>query len=329
MWRVDVQRGLAHQVVLEVADRGADLLVGELAGGGSDLAARGGGLGVDQRLLDLGGDLLLLLLARELLLAVQRLLEGRAEAVAHGLEARVVAGGRREGRLRPAGEAAQLVHRVADLLDHLVAELDGPDDDLLRQLVGAALDHRDGVARAGHHHVERRGGQLVHGGERDVLVARHPDAQPAQRAEERHGGERQRGAGADDREDVGVVLLVVGQHERLHLHVGLEALGPQRTDRAIRHAHGQDLLLRRRALTLEEAAGDLARGVGLLAVVEREGEEVDPLARGRDRGAREHDRLAVRHHHRAGSQSRHPTRLDRERLAAHVDRHHMLRQVAS
>ena len=58
------------------------------------------------------------------------------------------------------------------------------------------------------------------------------------------------------------------------LHFVEEALGEQRADRAVDQARGQRLLLGRAAFALEEAAGDAARGVGLLDVVDREREEV-------------------------------------------------------
>ena len=53
------------------------------------------------------------------------------------------------------------------------------------------------------------------------------------------------------------------------------ALGEERPQRAVDHARGEDLLLVRPALALEEAAGDLAAGVGVLAVVDGQGQEVD------------------------------------------------------
>src|SRR5439155_1097611 len=62
-----------------------------------------------------------------------------------------------------------------------------------------------------------------------------------------------------------------------------------RTEGAVDQAGGEDLLLRRPALALEEAAGDLPGGEGLLLVVAGEGEEVDALARGGERRRRDQD----------------------------------------
>ena len=58
------------------------------------------------------------------------------------------------------------------------------------------------------------------------------------------------------------------------LHFVVEAFGKQRADRAVDQARGERFLLRRATFALEEAAGDLARGVGLLDVVDGQREEV-------------------------------------------------------
>ena len=62
----------------------------------------------------------------------------------------------------------------------------------------------------------------------------------------------------------------------VHDDLGLvaEALGEQRPDRPVDQARGQHLLLGRPAFALEEAAGDLAGGEGLLLVVHGEREEI-------------------------------------------------------
>ena len=53
------------------------------------------------------------------------------------------------------------------------------------------------------------------------------------------------------------------------------AFEEQRADRAVDQARGQDLLLARTAFALEEAAGDLAGGEGLLLVVDGQREEIE------------------------------------------------------
>jgi hypothetical protein len=86
----------------------------------------------------------------------------------------------------------------------------------------------------------------------------------------------------------------VGREGRAdHLHLVLEALGPQRPDRPVDHPRGQDRSFARATLALEEAAGDLAGGVHALLDVDRQREEVRALARlGAALRSRQHHRLA-------------------------------------
>jgi hypothetical protein len=76
------------------------------------------------------------------------------------------------------------------------------------------------------------------------------------------------------RGDVGLHLGVQAQHVDDDLHFIEEAIREQRADRAVDQAAGQRLQFARAAFTLEEAAGDLAGGVGLLDVVDGQREEV-------------------------------------------------------
>ncbi len=103
----------------------------------------------------------------------------------------------------------------------------------------------------------------------------------------------QRRGGAVDGEDVGVVLAVGREDERDDLRLVVEALREEGPHGTVDQARGQDLLLGRPALALEPAAGDPAGGVGVLAVVDGQREEVGVLLGllGEDGGG-EHDGVA-------------------------------------
>jgi hypothetical protein len=77
----------------------------------------------------------------------------------------------------------------------------------------------------------------------------------------------------DEAEDVVVVLLVGGEDVDDDLHLVLEAFREERPDGAVDDPAGEDLLIARTPLALDEAAGDLARRVGLLLVLDGEREE--------------------------------------------------------
>ena len=88
-------------------------------------------------------------------------------------------------------------------------------------------------------------------------------------------------------------LTPVGR-DRAGLDLDLVAVAgrEQRPDRPVDQPGGEDLLGRGPPLALDEAAGELARGVDLLAIVDRQREEVEPLAAGGDDGGDQGHRVA-------------------------------------
>ena len=101
----------------------------------------------------------------------------------------------------------------------------------LGDLIGAGLDHDDGVPGAGDHEVELR--LVLDLGQRGVdheLVLDAPDAHGPDGAEEWDLAEAQGRRGAQRGEHVVVVLEVDGQHGGHHVHLVHVALGEQRPD---------------------------------------------------------------------------------------------------
>ena len=162
------------------------------------------------------------------------------------------------------------------------------------ELLGLRLDHHHGVVRAGDDEVEVAVGHLVE----QRVQHDSPSMKPTRAAPigPRNGTPEMVSAAeaAIIADDVGVVLHVVRQHGDDDLHLVLEAFDEQRADRPVDEAGGQRLLLGGPAFTLEEAAGDLAGGVGLLLVVHGQREEVDAGLRGlRGDDGGEHAGLAI------------------------------------
>jgi hypothetical protein len=145
------------------------------------------------------------------------------------------------------------------------------------------------------------------------------DAHGADGAVERDARHHERGRRTVDRRDVVRVLEVGSEDGGDHLHLVAEPLGERRPQRAVGEATGEDGLLARTALTTEERAGDLARGVHPLLDVDRQGEEVDALAglAGDDGGQQRG--VAQLHDDRAVGQLREPAGLQRHDEARVVD----------
>ncbi len=282
----------AHDARLDVEQQGLDLdlVAGEALGGQRGLDA---GVG-------LAAGLRARLLAADLVGRAQPLLGQRAEPGDEGLV---------PGRRRPqpggaplglAGFAHQGVDRLDRELGLLVAVDDRAEHDFLAQLVGLGLDHQHGGLGAGDDQVEAAARELRLAGVEHILAVDVAHARCAYGSVEGDARDRQRGAGGDQRGDVGLHLRVEAEHMHDDLHLVVEALGEQRADRAVDQAAGQGLELAGAALALEEAARDAARGVGLLDVVDGQREEVLPrlgVLGGHDGG--QHDGVVDVDEHRA------------------------------
>ena len=177
------------------------------------------------------------------------------------------------------GLLGELDDRVDHRLEMPVAEHHGAEHHLFGEFLGFRFDHQHRVVGAGDDEIELGFGHLVERRVQHELVVDEADAGGADRAHERRAGNRQRGGGGNHRQNVGIVFHVMRQHGDDDLGLVAPAVGEQRTDRTVDQAGNQRLLLGRPAFALEVAAGNAARGVGLLDVVDGQGQEVDAFAR--------------------------------------------------
>ena len=198
-----------------------------------------------------------------------------------------------------AGLLGQLALGGAQLLDLAVGDVERVEDRRLGDLVGAGLDHQDGLLGARDHQVERAlEHPLLVGVDDEVALLVLADAHGADRHRERDVRHHQRGAGAVHREDVVGVHVVDRHRDRDQLGLAPPALGEERAQRAVDHARGERALLAGASLAPEEAAGDLARGVHALLDVDGQGEEVDVAQVSCGRRAEDH-RVPCLHDHGA------------------------------
>ena len=192
-----------------------------------------------------------------------------------------------------ADELPELLLEVDERRDGAVAEEDGLGHDVLGEDLDARLDHHDGVAGAGDDEVELRVRELRVRRVEHELAVDPADAHGADGTLERDLADREGGGRGDGAEDVRVVLVVRREDGDDELDVVLVALGEERPDGAVGEARRERRGLGRAALALDEAAGDLARGVHPLLEVDRQREEVEAGAGlGAVRGPEDH-RVAV------------------------------------
>ena len=177
----------------------------------------------------------------------------------------------------------RLFRQLDDGVDHrlemAVAEHHRAEHHVFAQFLCFGFDHQHRVLRAGHHEVELALRHLVEQRIEHVFIVDEADARGADRAHEGCARERQRRRGRDHRQNVGIVLEVVRQRRHDHLRLVAPALGEQRPHRAIDQPRDQCFLFRRAAFALEIAAGDAARGVEFLLVIDGERQKIDALPR--------------------------------------------------
>ena len=137
-----------------------------------------------------------------------------------------------------------------------------------------------------------------------------PSRTEADRPLERKPRQTRRHRGGVHRGDVVRVLSVDTEHRDDDLHLVAEAVLERRSQRAVDEASGEDRRLRRSPLATEERARDLPGGVHALFDIDREREEVDPLAGVGVDARAEHLRLAVGDEHRSVGEASHAARLE-------------------
>ena len=181
-------------------------------------------------------------------------------------------------QLLAAGVLGEGVDQVADLVDGGLCGFEGLHHLVFRHLGGAGFDHHDAVLAARDDDVEAAHLALRPGRVDDVLSLDQADADARDGLLEGHLRQGERGGGAGQRQHVTVVVGIGRNHRGDDLRLVGPAGREQRPHRAVDHAAGQRFFFSRLAFALEEAAGDAARGIGVLAIVDREGQKVDALA---------------------------------------------------
>ena len=128
----------------------------------------------------------------------------------------------------------------------------------------------------------------------DELAIHSPDADRADRPRERNVGNGERGRGAVDRENIGIVLAIGAEQHRDDLGVVKITGRKERAQRPIGHARGERLFFRRTTFAFEIAARKFSDRGRFLAVIDGERKPILALLDcGGGDGADEHHGVAA------------------------------------
>ena len=177
-----------------------------------------------------------------------------------------------------------------------LTELEGGDEVFLRNLLGGTFVHHHVSFVPDIKQVEIALGHFIVRGVGNKLAVHTGHAHRAQRAGPRNVANHQRGGSAEDTEHVRLIFAISTKQQAVYLTLVEPALLEERPDRAVGEAAGENLLVARTTFAAEIVSGNLAGGVGALAVIHLQREPVlafAALGGGDDRG--HHDRFAHLH----------------------------------
>ena len=213
-----------------------------------------------------------------MLLGIKGVMKSIADLRFQALQVNLVEFRRRHRTFRLPDLAAQFFDGGTNLLDFGVGEFNGVHHRLFFYFLGAGFDHYNRVGGAYDHDVEQAVTHFGVGGIGDEAAIDQADAHRAERAEKWNIGNGQGSRSGVDAADIGIVFRVGGENQGDDLGLAPEAFGEHRTDRPVNLAAGEHLALAHAPFALDEAAGEASTGIGVLAVVDGEREEVDALA---------------------------------------------------
>ena len=160
---------------------------------------------------------------------------------------------------------------------------------LLGQFAGLAFDHDHVGFIADIHEIEVAELALAMAGVGDEFAIDPAHAHGTDRACERDVADAQRGARAIDEKDVGIMFAVRAEEDADDLRVVEVAFREKRTQRAVRHAAGEDFFFGRTAFAFEITAGEFADRSRFFAVIDGEREPVLAVLDGGGGDGGDHD----------------------------------------
>ena len=172
---------------------------------------------------------------------------------------------------------------------------DSAEHDLFRKLLGFGFDHHHRVISRRDNQIEFAFGNLFVGRIEDIFAVQIADACCADRAHEGHARKRERSGRRDHREDIRLILSIIGEDLSDGVDLVVEALWKQRANGTVDKTRNQSFLFGRAAFAFEKATGNTSRSRIFFLIVNGQREEILPfLHRFGGRDSAQHNGFAER-----------------------------------
>ena len=184
-----------------------------------------------------------------------------------------------EGKFRFADFCLYICDELCDLLDFLMTLCNRFEHGFVVHLVGACFDHNDLLAGTGNGQLKVGMLSLLLVRADDDFTIHQTNLHTADWTVPRNIRDGQRKGGTQHTGNLRGVVLINRKNGHNNRNVVAHILREQRTDWAVHQTGGQDCLLGRAALTLDERAGDFTYRIQFFFKIDRQREKVYPFTR--------------------------------------------------
>ena len=178
--------------------------------------------------------------------------------------------------------AYSLLHLILesnDLLDFLVTEENGLQNNFLWQLISTSLNHHNCITGASNGQIQIRLLTLLNSRVDNKLPINTAYTHTGNRAHERNIRNSQSTGCTNHSCNLWCIVLLYGQYGSYNLYIISIALWEQRTNRTVNETAAQNCRLARTTFSLYKTARNLANGVHLLLIINGQREEINALTR--------------------------------------------------
>src|ERR1700721_360566 len=228
-----------------------------------------------------------------MLFGVQGILQLGAVSLLHAVVDSLVERQRSHDNFLGLDLVVELLDAGDDFLHLRMAKFERFDDFFFGNFERAGFHHDDAVGSAGDHDIEFTGLLLGNSRIGNKLAVQEAHANGRDGIAKRQVGAVGGGGRSGDRNDIGVVVAVRGEHHGNDLGFIAPGIGKQRAHGTVNQSGYKNFFFGGAAFALEKSTGDFAGGVSVFAVVHSERQKIAVVRLVGHAGADEQNSVAI------------------------------------